>query len=221
MEKGSYAEAEKLQRETLEIQRRVLGPEHPDAIDSMESLAEILMAESHYPEAENLNREKLDIDRRVYGPENAYTLYHRIRLAETLIYEGRYAEAEGMIHETLDIGPHVVGPQSPIMLAALEGEALDLSHEGRYDDAKKLYSEAIQMADKSGEPSAIASAWYKFARGAAIAGHRDEALQYLDKAIALGHWAPVVIATAPDLKSLHGNVHFEALIAKAHQRSSM
>ena len=29
---GQYAEAEKLVRETLDIRRRVLGPEHPDTL---------------------------------------------------------------------------------------------------------------------------------------------------------------------------------------------
>ena len=39
MEEGHYAEAEKLDRETLDIQRRVLGPEHPRHADSMNNLA--------------------------------------------------------------------------------------------------------------------------------------------------------------------------------------
>jgi eukaryotic-like serine/threonine-protein kinase len=216
MEKGSYAEAEKLQRETLEIQRRVLGPEHPDAIASMENLAEILIAETRYPEAENLNRETLDIIRRVFGPESDNSLGRMNSLAETLIYQGRYAEAESMIRETLDKGRRVAGPEVPVMQIALENKALNLSHENRYDEAKELYREAIQTVERTGEPSMIAFAWYQFARGAAIAGHPDEALQYLDKAIALGHWAPVVISREPDLRSLHGSGHFEALIAKAH-----
>jgi non-specific serine/threonine protein kinase/serine/threonine-protein kinase len=216
MEKGSYAEAEKLQHETLEIQRRVLGPEHPDAIASMENLAGILIAETRYPEAENLNRETLDIIRRVFGPESDNSLGRMNSLAETLIYQGRYAEAESMIRETLDKGRRVAGPEVPVMQIALENEALNLSHENRYDEAKELYREAIQTAERTGEPSMIAFAWYQFARGAAIAGHHDEALQYLDKAIALGHWASVVISSEPDLRSLHGSGHFEALIAKAH-----
>ena len=32
---GKYPQAEALYRETMEIQRRVLGPEHPDTLDSM------------------------------------------------------------------------------------------------------------------------------------------------------------------------------------------
>jgi eukaryotic-like serine/threonine-protein kinase len=217
MEKGSNAEAEKLQRETLEIQRRVLGPEHPDAIASMEHLSGILIAETRYPEAENLNREALDIARRVFGPESANVLYHRITLAETLMYEGHYADAEKMFHETLDFARRTFGPQALVTLTALEFEALNLSHEGRYDESEKLYREAIQMADKTGEPRTIASAWYQFACGAAIAGRHDEALGYLDKAVSLGHWSPVVISTDPDLRSLHGDPRFDALVAKARQ----
>jgi tetratricopeptide repeat protein len=34
-QEGHYPEAERLQRGTLDIQRRVLGPEHPEALRSM------------------------------------------------------------------------------------------------------------------------------------------------------------------------------------------
>jgi eukaryotic-like serine/threonine-protein kinase len=221
MEKGSYAEAENLQRDALEAQRRVVGPEHSDTIDSMQSLAKILIAETRYRDAEDLSRETLAINSRLHRPENAESLESAIGLGETLIYEGRYAEAEGVIHETLDIGRRVLGPQNPVTLTALEDEALVLSHERRYDDAKDLYRKAIQTAEKTGEPSTIAIAWYNFARGAAIAGRHDEALQYLEKAIALGHWAPVVITTGPDLKSLHSDPRFDAFVAKARDSQSV
>jgi non-specific serine/threonine protein kinase/serine/threonine-protein kinase len=36
---GKYAQAEALFRQTLEIRRRVLGPEHPDTLGSMVNLA--------------------------------------------------------------------------------------------------------------------------------------------------------------------------------------
>ena len=36
---GRYAEVEKLHKETLEIERRVLGQDHPDTIRSMVNLA--------------------------------------------------------------------------------------------------------------------------------------------------------------------------------------
>jgi hypothetical protein len=36
---GHYAEAEKLERQTLDIQRRVLGPRHPETLSSAYNLA--------------------------------------------------------------------------------------------------------------------------------------------------------------------------------------
>ena len=41
-DEGHYAEAEKLYRETLDIRRRVLGPEHPDTLWSTNNLAVVL-----------------------------------------------------------------------------------------------------------------------------------------------------------------------------------
>jgi hypothetical protein len=44
-QEGHYPEAEKLQRETLSLQSRVLGAEHPDTLRSMNNLANTLVAE--------------------------------------------------------------------------------------------------------------------------------------------------------------------------------
>ena len=77
-EQGRYAEAEKLQRETLDIRRRVLGPEHPDTLASVHNLAIVLYDEGRYTEAERLDRETLDIRRGVLGPEHPDTLASRV-----------------------------------------------------------------------------------------------------------------------------------------------
>jgi eukaryotic-like serine/threonine-protein kinase len=62
-----------LQRETLLIQRRVLGPEHPDTLNSMSRLAGIYSWQGRNAEAEKLERQALDIERRVFGPDNPKT----------------------------------------------------------------------------------------------------------------------------------------------------
>ena len=36
---GQYAEAERIQREVLDVRRRVLGDEHPDTLNSASNLA--------------------------------------------------------------------------------------------------------------------------------------------------------------------------------------
>ena len=46
---GKYAQAEALDNQTLEIQRRVLGPEHPDTLESMSSLAGVYYVRASTP----------------------------------------------------------------------------------------------------------------------------------------------------------------------------
>jgi tetratricopeptide (TPR) repeat protein len=67
---GKYAQADALHSQTLEIQRRVLGPEHPDTLESMSWLANIYRDEGKYPQAEALFDQVVQIARRVSGPKN-------------------------------------------------------------------------------------------------------------------------------------------------------
>jgi tetratricopeptide (TPR) repeat protein len=57
---GRYDEAEKLARQTLEIQRRVLGIDHPDAASTAYDLACILAHTGRGDEAISLLRECVD-----------------------------------------------------------------------------------------------------------------------------------------------------------------
>ena len=57
---GRYAEAEKLERATLDTRRRVLGPEHPDTAGSTHNLGCILARRGRRDEALSLLREAVD-----------------------------------------------------------------------------------------------------------------------------------------------------------------
>ncbi len=217
---GRYAEAEKPERDALDMQRRVLGPEDIYTQATMTDLAIVLMWEGRYPEAEKLQREVLDIQRRVLGPEHPSTLEAMTRLVNILQQDGHHEEAEKLAGETVAIDRRILGPEHPTTLWALEIEAVELSHEGRYGDAEKLFREAIQAAGKKNDPATITGAWYNFACGAAVAGRRDLSLQNLGETIAHGYSTPEEMAADPDLKSLHGDPRFEALLAKARQAAA-
>jgi hypothetical protein len=51
-------------------------------------------------------------------------------------------------------------------------------------------------------------------------GRRDDALNHLDKAIGHGFTDAGMIGAQEDLKSLHGDSRFEALVAKARQNAT-
>ena len=214
------AEREKVERNVLAIERRVLGSDHPATVSSMESLAVALTDEGQYEEAEKLEREALDIERRVFGPEDLRTVLSMSNLAETLRHENRLSEAESLLRSALAVERRILGPGHPNVLYDLETEAIYLSLEGRYSSAEKLFREAIDTATKANEPSQVANAWYSFACGAAVTGHKNEALGYLAHAVDHGFAASGWMSRDADLISLHGDPRFDAFVAKARQNAS-
>ncbi len=91
---GQYAEAARLVREVLGVQRRVLGDEHPDTLASAADLASSLSCQGKHSEAEGINREVLGARRRVLGEEHPDTLESANNLASSLGDQKKYAEAE-------------------------------------------------------------------------------------------------------------------------------
>ena len=100
---GLYSHAQSLLTRAVDIRRRVLGPQNPDTLTSMNGLGRNLMRQARYPEAEKLDRETLDIQRRVLGPEHPDTLRSMNNLAMLLVGEGHYTEAEKLDRQTIEV----------------------------------------------------------------------------------------------------------------------
>ena len=221
---GHYAEAEKLLREALDIRRRVLGPDHPDTLASMNNLANILDDEGHSAEAEKLDREALDIQRRVLGPEHPDTLTSMSNLAAILSEEGRYTEAEKLDRETLGIRRRVLGPEHPNTLLSMSNLAGDLGREGLYAEAANLYREVLDIRRRVLGPDHPYTADSAYNLGCVMVhqGRREEALSLLREAEDHGLLSNVALGMDkdPDLKSLHGDPRFDALLAKARENAA-
>ena len=129
---GLESRAQPLLERALQIQRRVLGTEHPDTLRSMGTLATVLAYEGHYPEAEKIQRETLEVRRRVLGPEHPDTLASMSLLGATLDYDGHTAEGEELQRETLAIRRRVLGPEHQDTLASMSFLAYAVMTEGRY-----------------------------------------------------------------------------------------
>ncbi len=222
---GRYAEAEKLLRETLDLSRQVLGPDHSYTLASMCQLAFALEhEEGHYAEAEKLFREGLEGYRRVLGPEHPDTLESMHGLASLLGLEGHYAEAEKLFRETLDINRRVLGAEHPFTLATMNDLADDLEQEGQYDEAEKLFRENLDVSRRvlGPENPLTAMSTYNLGGIALHKGNRGEALALLREAV--DHGLPpkgsLDMDKDPDLKSLHGDPRFAALVAHAKERAA-
>jgi serine/threonine protein kinase/TolA-binding protein len=219
-----YAEAEGLQRQTLDIQRRVLGLEHPDTLMSMTNLALTLNQEGRYAEAEQLERETLGTQRSVLGSEHPHTLSSMNNLTNTLNSEGHYADAEKLGREALGIRRRVLGPEHPETLMSMVNLATSLRLAGRYAEAEKLQREALAIQRRvrgPGHPDTAVST-YNLALLEEREGKHNEALGLLREAIdhGLSPGDCLSIEKDSELKSLHGDPRFAALVVYAKDRAA-
>jgi len=103
-EENRLTEAESLMQQTLDIQRRVLGPDHPETLKSMDSLATVMNGEGRYSDAAKLERETLDVQRRVLAPDNPDAAVVEYNLACNLAHLGQKDEALTLLHHAIEHG---------------------------------------------------------------------------------------------------------------------
>ena len=219
-----YLDAEKLERETIDARRRILGPEHPDTLDSMSNLARFLGRQGRYADCEKQLWEVLEIQRRVDGPEHPDTLDTLSDLAATISAEHRFAEAEKLQRELLEVRVRVLGPEAPDTLQARTGLSNMLTQEGHYDQAEKLLSETLEIQrrlDGPDNPRTVKSV-YNMACLKAQMGKREEAFQFLAESVEHGMTPRRAqhLDSDADLKSLHGDPRFAALVARAKDKTA-
>jgi tetratricopeptide (TPR) repeat protein len=219
-----FADEEKLQRETLEIRRRVLGPEHPETIVAMADLASSLALQGRYPEAEKLDREALQIFRRVLGPEHYSTLQTMAGLADVLESERRLPEAEQLSRELTETLPRVAGPENSTTLQSRYTLSNILIDEGRFAEAEPMLRQTRETAVRvlGADSPRTALCTYALARLSALQGKRDDALTLLRESLDHGLDPPTALALEKDsdLKSLHSDPRFAAIVASARQRAA-
>lgn len=143
-QEGRSAEALELARQTLAMQRLVVGPEDDNTLWTMNMLAVTLDRSGHPAEAEKVQREALDIERRIHGPESIGALNAMSNLGGTLIDMGRLGDAEELLRPVPDIDRKVSGPAHPQTGAVLYNLACVIAREGHRDEAFSVLQEAAE-----------------------------------------------------------------------------
>jgi non-specific serine/threonine protein kinase/serine/threonine-protein kinase len=221
---GRLTEAERTYRLNLDTRRQVLGPEHPRTLKSMSDLGIVLTEEGHYPEAEQLLQQTLAMQSRVLGPDHPDTLITMGNLATVVESEDRYPEAERMQRGVLERVSRALGPDHPLTALALYNIGDVLHEEHRYSEAAVYLRKTVEIQRRVlgiAHPDTIDSA-YKLACVLALTHHSDESIALLTDAVNHGLDAKTLagLETDADLKSLHGDPGFEALLTKAKSRAA-
>ncbi len=148
--RGDYAAASAALDEALAAERRVLGPDHPDALESLQALAEVRRAAGDDDRAATLLRESLDRHRRVYGSEHEKTARALFALAPLVDREDR-PRAGALLEEALAIRRRRLRPSDPAIAGSIAALGEHHKRIGRFDRARALYREALALARDSGD----------------------------------------------------------------------
>ncbi len=130
----------------LADQEHLLGPDHPNTLESRGNLAEAYRAAGQNAKAITLIEQNLDREQRVLGPDHPGTLNSRGNLALAYQDDGRLAEAVELHEQNVADRERVQGTDDPDTLNARNNLAEAYRDDGRFAEAVELHER--NLADR-------------------------------------------------------------------------
>ncbi len=144
--RGTFAEAEALERQALALARNSLRKEV--VASCLNNLGNTLVDEGNLVEAECLHREALAIRKETFGGEHVDIATSLNNLANVLRMQGRLPEAEAMFQHTLAMRRKLLGTEHQAVATCLHNLATTLTEQSKLAEAEPLFREAIAMRVK-------------------------------------------------------------------------
>ena len=136
--------AEATHRAVLQVRLESLGTDHPDTIDTRNSIARRISERGDYGHAEVEYRDVLEAMRRVLGPEHPKTLGAQHNVASVVSFRGDYVRAESEYRDVLTIKLRVYDRDDREVLAVRHEIARMLSEQGRHTEAETEFRSVLE-----------------------------------------------------------------------------
>jgi serine/threonine protein kinase/Tfp pilus assembly protein PilF len=194
----------------LEIDRRVLGDDHPRVAMRLNNLALVAQSMGDLKLAETLFRDAIRRDEQAYGDLHPETGTARGNYGLLLWREGRLAEAEPLLRSALDIQLKLYGPNNYNVAYARVSLAMLLHDQGNLPGAEAEFRQALAEYDKSlpANHQYRASALMHFARLLVDRGKSAEALAMSEESLNI--WNATSEPSSPYTAQAHA-IHAYAL----------
>ena len=141
---GSYASAAQIWEKQVEARKATLGPDHPDTLSAMGSLAFTYQAQGNHEKAAALGEEVLRKRETILGPDHPDTLSAMHNLANTYQAQGKYEKAAALQEEALRKMKAILGEDYPDTLNAMNNLANTYYKQGKYEKAAALEEEVLR-----------------------------------------------------------------------------
>jgi CHAT domain-containing protein/Tfp pilus assembly protein PilF len=146
---GDFARAEPLNKRSLAIHEKALGPDHPDIAASLNSLAGLYLDTGDLARAEPLYLRALAIREKAHGPGHPKVAGSLNSLATLYATKGDYARAEPLYLRALAIREKALGLGHPDIATSLNNLAALYNNKGDLARAELLYQRALSVLEKA------------------------------------------------------------------------
>ncbi|KAF2193440.1 TPR-like protein [Zopfia rhizophila CBS 207.26] len=143
-EMGQYSKAYEMGSAAYRVRETILGAEHPDTLNSLNSLGLVLDWQGQYSEAEAMHQRALETKERVFGPDHPDTLTSMANLALTYGNQGRWKDAEELEVQVMETRKTKLGADHPNTLTSMANLALTYGNQGRWKDAEELEVQVME-----------------------------------------------------------------------------
>jgi serine/threonine protein kinase/tetratricopeptide (TPR) repeat protein len=169
----------------IALRRTHLGPDNPDTIGTMLSLANVYTWLGRHPEAITLRQQFLENRKAKFGPDHPETLGSLAALAGAYSYAGQWDTSVRLWEQLLEKHRVLFGPTRPATLGIMHNLAINYKDLNRLPEAIALYEE-IGKHDESGW-GREQQIYYRlcFAYACQQAGELDRAERLLREALEL------------------------------------
>lgn len=148
-----YEQAEKRYLQVVEIQERVLGPDHPTLAFEYNNMGILYRRMQRPDDAERAYRRAIAIREATLAPDHPMLAWTLDNLGLLLVYEDRLEEAEELILRARDIAAKAVGTNHPDYGIVLNNLARLRERQGRIDDAEDLQRRQVEIMREHYEPT--------------------------------------------------------------------
>ncbi|QSQ23237.1 toll/interleukin-1 receptor domain-containing protein [Pyxidicoccus parkwayensis] len=142
---GNLPGARRLLEETLDIQRRVHGEEHPETLTVMNNYS-LVLADLGEPTARPLAEHVLNARLRLLGEEHPETVTSMANLATIHFDQGELQKALTLHERTLRIRLRTVGKEHPETLLSMGNVASTLRRMGDLSAARSMQEELLKIS---------------------------------------------------------------------------
>lgn len=145
LELGLYDLAKSELKAAIELQTKVLGPDHLETLDTINAMGRLEYKLGHYAEAGAIHRRVLEQETLMQGAEHPTTLWTMYNLAKALDRQSNFEEAEKVYRLNVTLRTKVLGPNHPHTLVSTNSLGLLLAKRNKLDEAENLLRANIEV----------------------------------------------------------------------------